>query len=283
MDIDLARTFLAVVESGNFIGAARRLNLTQSTISMRIKSLEEQLGRILFERNRAGASMTPAGYEFEKHATALVRVWEQAKLAVALPEGHVSSFSVGGSFSLWDGFLLKWLPWMRKAAGSVALRAQRGTSTEMMDQILDGTLDMAVMYTPIGRGSVEVVKLFDEELVMVSSEPRPSSKIGKKYVLVNWGPEFLADHQLNFPDNAVPGMFFDLGTMAIDFLLDTPGTGYFPRRVVEPLLRDGRLSLVRAAPSFFYPVYAVFTADPAEQPYATAISGLHRIAAQVAA
>ena len=44
MDIELARTFLEIVETGNFIGASKRLNVTQSTISMRIKSLEETLG-----------------------------------------------------------------------------------------------------------------------------------------------------------------------------------------------------------------------------------------------
>ena len=45
MDIGLARTFLEIVAAGNFVGAARRLNVTQSTISMRARSLEEQLGR----------------------------------------------------------------------------------------------------------------------------------------------------------------------------------------------------------------------------------------------
>ena len=58
MDIDLARTFLEVVACGNFVGAAEQLNVTQSTVSMRIRSLEQQLGRSLFERSKAGASLT---------------------------------------------------------------------------------------------------------------------------------------------------------------------------------------------------------------------------------
>ena len=45
MDINLARTFLMVAETGSFIDAARKMNVTQSTVSARIKSLEDLLGR----------------------------------------------------------------------------------------------------------------------------------------------------------------------------------------------------------------------------------------------
>ena len=54
MDITLARTFLMVAETGSFIEAARRMNVTQSTVSARIKVLEGQLGRPLFERSKIG-------------------------------------------------------------------------------------------------------------------------------------------------------------------------------------------------------------------------------------
>ncbi|MGH6903755.1 MAG: LysR family transcriptional regulator, partial [Geminicoccaceae bacterium] len=55
METELARTFLTVVAAGNFISAAERLHVTQSTVSARIHTLEEQLGSSLFVRNKAGA------------------------------------------------------------------------------------------------------------------------------------------------------------------------------------------------------------------------------------
>ncbi|MFZ5608491.1 MAG: LysR family transcriptional regulator [Pseudomonadota bacterium] len=281
MDLNLARTFLAVVETGNFLGAAKRLYVTQSTVSMRIKSLEDQLGRTLFERNKTGASLTPAGAQFERHAAALVRIWEQAKLTVALPAGHETALTIGGSYSLWDGFLLKWLPWMRQAAPHVALRAQRGTSADLMAQLVNGSLDLAIMHTPANRADVDIIKLFDDELVLVSSEPKPAPGLGANYVFVNWGPEFLEDHQLNFPEHEAAGLAFDLGTLGVDFLLDNPSSGYFPRRVVAPLIAAGTLARVPDVPSFFYPVYAVLLAEPEEEPFATALKGLHDVADQV--
>jgi DNA-binding transcriptional LysR family regulator len=121
MDVDLARTFLAVVEAGSFVEAANRVFVTQSTVSMRIKSLEQQLGKTLFERSKAGATLTPAGAQFHKHAVAMVRVWAQARLEVALPAGYQAALMVGGQYSLWDGFLLEWLARMRAKAPDMVL------------------------------------------------------------------------------------------------------------------------------------------------------------------
>ena len=74
MDVELARTFLAIVAAGSFVRAAERLNLSQTAVSARVRSLEEQLRRPLFVRNRAGASLTPAGEQFLRHAPALVQL-----------------------------------------------------------------------------------------------------------------------------------------------------------------------------------------------------------------
>jgi len=52
MDTELARTFLTVVTAGNFISAADRLHVSQSTVSTRIHTLEDQLGCTLFVRNK---------------------------------------------------------------------------------------------------------------------------------------------------------------------------------------------------------------------------------------
>ena len=73
MDTELARTFLTVVTAGNFISAADRLHVSQSTVSTRIHTLEDQLGCTLFVRNKAGTTLTSAGRQFQRHAATLVR------------------------------------------------------------------------------------------------------------------------------------------------------------------------------------------------------------------
>ncbi len=273
MDIDLARTFLAVVDSGSFVEAAKRVYVTQSTVSTRIRTLEEQLGKPLFERSKAGAALTPAGAQFHKHAVAMVRVWEQARLEVSLPPGYQAALTVGGQYSLWDGFLLDWLARMRSKAPEVAIRTLSGISSALMQRLVEGTLDIGVMYTPQGRPGFEVEMLFEEELVLVSSEPRApggkmggksGSKLGRDYIYIDWGPEFQADHSLNFPDLVTPGLYMELGSLGLKYLLENRASAYLPRRLVKGPLTEGRLKLVPQAPAFHYPAYVVYPAagDP---------------------
>ena len=59
MNIEQARSFLAVADTGSFVASAERLHVTQSTISARIRTLEEVLGCTLFQRNRTGATRGP--------------------------------------------------------------------------------------------------------------------------------------------------------------------------------------------------------------------------------
>jgi len=270
MDIDLARTFLAVVDGGSFVEAARRVYVTQSTVSTRIRALEDQLGKPLFERSKAGAVLTPAGAQFHKHAVALVRVWEQARLEVSLPAGYQAALTVGGQYSLWDGFLVEWLARMRAEAPDIALRTFSGVSAALMQRLAEGTLDIGIMYTPQNRPGFEIEMLFEEELVLVTSEPpataarenlsggRSEALLGRSYIYIDWGPEFQVDHSLNFPDLVTPGLYMEIGSLGLKYLLQNRASAYLPRRLVQAPLAEGRLKLVPQAPAFHYPAYVVY-------------------------
>lgn len=265
MDVDLARTFLAIAETGSFLAATDRVYVTQSTVSARIKTLEDRLGKTLFERSKSGATLTPAGQQFLKHAQAMVRVWEHARLEIALPEGYESSLTIGGQYSLWAEFLIDWLANMRTAYPNIAIRAQFGFSDSLMDQLIDGTVDLGVMYTPQARPGFEVDLLFDDELVLVACEPGSSREPARNYVMIDWGPEFRADHALNYPDISIPGTYLELGALSVDYLLKVSGSGYMPKRLIEEHLNRGQLFIVEDAPVFSYPAYAVYSTDLHEE------------------
>lgn len=261
MDIDLARTFLAIVDSGSFLAAADRVHVTQSTVSARIKTLEDRLGKILFERTKSGASLTPSGHQFLKHAQAMVRIWEHARLEIALPDGYQTALTVGGQYSLWAGFLVDWLVEVRASNPQIAIRAQLGFSNTLMDRLIDGTLDIGVMYSPQARAGFKVELLFDDELVLVATDPGSSNEPARNYVLIDWGPEFRSDHALNFPDISTPGTYLELGALSVDYLLQSGGSGYLPKRLIVEHLKRQSLFIVENAPVFSYPAYVVYSTD----------------------
>lgn len=281
MDINLIKTYLAIVETGSFIDAAERINMTQSTVSARIKSLEQQLGKPLFLRSKAGASLTPTGEQFHKHAIALLRVWEHARLDVGLAAEHEDHLTVGGQVSLWDGFLLKWLAWTRQTFPQVAITATMGHSENLMQRLVEGTIDIALMYRPTQRPGLVLEHIYDEELVLVTSDKnfrQPGERPGPNYVLVNWGPEFLSDHAAAYNDLECPAINLDLGALAISYLTEEKASGYFPMRSCQKHIEQGRLQQVPRAPRFLYPVYAVYSDAVDTAAFTPMLNGLKALA-----
>jgi LysR family transcriptional regulator, flagellar master operon regulator len=286
MDTEVVRTFLEIVNSGNFIRAAERLNVGQTTVSARIHLLEEQLGRPLFVRNKAGATLTPEGEQFLRYAPSFVQLWERARQKVAVPLGHRAMLAFGGELSLWDPWLLKWMLWMRRSAPDLALRAQVDVPESLMTQVAEGVLDIAVMYAPQHRPGLKIELLFEEKLVLVTTDPNASrmpldaeAAVRANYVYVDWGADFALDHRVSFPEATNPGVFVGLGPLARDYILKAGGTGYFRMRAVQSYLEDGQLYRVPDAPEFSYPGYAVYGTNADETVLRPALEGLRAVVA----
>jgi DNA-binding transcriptional LysR family regulator len=264
MDTELARTFLSVVAAGNFVKAAERLFVTQSTVSARIQSLEQQLGCQLFVRNKAGTTLTPAGRQFQKHAATLLRTVERARQDVGVPRGFRASLTIGGRIGIWEGLLLPVLPRLRAALPDVAIRAEIGFEEDLMTGLLEGRIDVGVMYTPQSRPGLEVELLLEEQLLLMASEPGDAAEPGPEYVYVDWGPEFSAKHGATFPEFTGPALSTNIGWLGLQHVLDAGGTGYFPRRLAAPYLEKGRLFEIAGAPRFNLQAYAVYPLEREE-------------------
>lgn len=282
MDTELARTFLTVVASGNFISAAERLHVSQSTVSTRIHTLEQQLGCILFVRNKAGTTLTAAGRQFQRHASTLVRTVEQARQDVGIPKGFAGTLAVGGRIGLWEEFLLRWLPLMQEAHPQISIRAENALEPELMQGLVEGSIDIGVMYTPQSRPGLKVEALFEEQLVLVSTNPKAAPEPQDGYVYVDWGPEFYARHSAVFPNFAGPALSANVGWLGLAHVLESGGSGYFARRIVEPLLRARRLHEVAGAPEFSMPAYVVHPMERKDDYMLRAIEIMRDIVAEQA-
>jgi DNA-binding transcriptional LysR family regulator len=273
MDINQAQTFLTIAAHGSFLEAARRLHLTQSTVSARIQTLEADLGAKLFVRNRAGASLTPAGRRFLQHAKTLVLTVEQARHDVGLPSRYRASIRVGGRIALWDGFLPRWVGWMRQAAPDVSIRSEIGFEEDLMRRLIEGTLDIGLMYTPSHAPGLVVEHLFDETLVLVSSR-RDTKWPGEDYIYVEWGANFYAKHREHYPDLERPAQVVNIGWLGVQLIVANGGSCFLPIRMAQPLLDSGCLFKVSNGPEFVHPAYMVFPREADSDVLPHAVEGL---------
>ena len=273
MDTELARTFLEIVSTGSFVRAAERLNVGQTTVSARIKMLEQQLGRALFVRNKAGATLTPAGEQFLRYAPAFVQLWQRARHQVAVPPGHRAVLAVGSELTLWQPLLLDWIVWMRRSLRDVALRVHVDVPQDLIKHVASGSVDAAIMYAPQHLPGLKIDLLMEETLVLVTTDPKGRLTQNANYIHVDWGPDFAHHHGTSFPD-ITPNVFVNLGPLGLSYVLQVGGSGYFRVSAVKPHVAAGRLHIVPGMPQFSYPIYSVRSATADDAIVGPALAGL---------
>jgi len=282
MKIDHIRTFLEISNCGNFNRAADNLNVAQSTVSARVKSMEDSFGRELFRRNHAGVELTSAGQHFRQYALNIQRLWQQAYQRITLPENFDHAIGLGSQVSLWDSLILKWIPWMRSNAAGIALHVEADYSPSLMRQLGDGLLDIGVMYQPRQTPGLIIEDLFEETLILVATDRRALREGWvEDYVFVDWGDVFRERHAEAFPEMETPAVSVGLGALGLEYILQNGGSGYFPIRVVQPYIDQGKLFRVDHAPSVQRPAYMVYPASARDsESLEYALRGLREIASK---
>ncbi len=145
LDPELIRAFVAVVESGGFTAAARQLHRTQSTISLRIRTLEERLDTHLFMRNSRRLELSRDGENFLIHARRIIQVQNDAIIALK----QASSDRGVVRFGLPEDYAELWLPDLLKSFYALRpgarLHVQCRTSLELLERLQAGELDVALV------------------------------------------------------------------------------------------------------------------------------------------
>jgi DNA-binding transcriptional LysR family regulator len=279
MKMEYIRTFLEISKCGNFNRAAENLNVTQSTVSARVKLMEDNFGRSLFKRGHAGVELTSAGQHFRQYALNIQRLWQQAHQRITLPESFSHSIGLGSQVSLWDSLILKWIPWMRHNAADIALHVEADYSPSLMRQLADGLLDIGVMYQPRQIPGLIVEDLFEETLVLVTTDQGVvSGGWVEDYIFVDWGDVFRARHSEAYPEMETPAVSVGLGALGLEYILQNGGSGYFPVRVVQPYIEQAKLFLVEGATGVQRPVYMVYPSTARNpQTLELALSGMREI------
>ena len=278
MDIDQIKTFLSVAANGSFLEAANRLYVTQSTVSMRIQRLEAYLGVSLFVRNRAGASLTLPGKRFLRHAKSLLLTLEQARHDIGLPSRFRASVTIGARIALWETLLPQWIGEIRRAMPDISIRSNIGFEEDLMRGLVEGSIDIGMMYTPQHNPALRVEHLFDETLVLLTSDPSRSWP-DDDYIYVDWGPGFYAQHSNSYPSLERPAQLVNIGWLAVQLVLCNGGSCFLPIRLAQPWLAAGKLFHVPDSARFTLPAYMVSQRDSDDDVLGTIVERLRALAA----
>ncbi|GAA3930220.1 LysR family transcriptional regulator [Litoribacillus peritrichatus] len=269
MDVELARTFLEVMSAGTFLDASKRLNVTQTTITARINSLEEKLDSKLFIRNRSGAKLTSDGERFVEYATSLVQLWDRARAEIRLPQGLDTRLCIGAENSLWNPLMINWVLWIQAHIPNLALHSDVANSDVLLERLEAGGLDAAIIHRPKYHSGLVIEQIMEEKLIHVQSVDSP-----KPDLFINWSEEFRSQYDSALPQPRQTAYSFNLGPLALQIMLQQGGNGYFRTRVVKQYIERGKLERVPQSPEFTHPVFVVYKKNKMTESLNSALLGL---------
>lgn len=171
-DLDLLKTFCAVVDCGGFTKAAERVHLTQSTVSQQVKKLETNLGTALLRRHRSTGMVetTEAGELLLSYARRILATAEEAAEVMRKPSAP-RTVRLGVPEDFAGRRLIDLLSGFSAASPRIRLDTVSGWSTELRRLLDAGEVDLALVKREPGEG--ECLASWQEQLIWVRSATRP--------------------------------------------------------------------------------------------------------------
>ncbi len=243
------RVLEAVARHGSMNRAAAELHTVQSNVTARIRSLEEQVGTTLFERNSRGVVLTAAGQRLLPYAARLAALLREAREA-ARDDGTPSGTLRVGSLETTAALRLPpILSAYAQAYPEVGLVVTAGTSAGLIADVLEHRLDGAFVAGPVRHADLTEEVVFREELMLITApglrHPDDLSRQRElKIIVFRSGCSYrqrlenlLAQRGIQ---TAQPLEFGSLETI-VGCVAAGVGVTLLPKAVVMPAWREGRV------------------------------------------
>ena len=188
MDLKQLEYFVRVAELGSFTRAAAALDVAQPALSRQVRLLEVELRQNLLTRNGRGAVPTEAGALLLAHGRGILHQVERAKEELGRVRGALAGrVAVGLPSSLARVLTVPLTRAFRLQMPEASISISEGLSVAMQESLLNGRLDIAVLYNAQACPEIDASALMEEELLLVQPRNTDLSKTQPS------GPVSLAD------------------------------------------------------------------------------------------
>jgi DNA-binding transcriptional LysR family regulator len=259
MNIIQLETFVRIVERGSFIAAARSLFTTQSTVSARIRELEQHLGAALFDRSHHRAHLTPKGQELVPYARQVTQLVSSISHQIGSAEAVSGVIRLGVVGLVANTWLTKLVAILRDRYPRVVLRIYVNLTRVLIDRLRDGDLDLALIAGPITEPRLKSWSLGYDEFVWMAS---PMLEIPDKMLtpreLQQWPILSLSEESHYYPvierwfsDNAATyrtAVACNSMNVVAELTMEGLGVSLLPRFCYGEEVRSKKLRVLKTSP-----------------------------------
>ena len=257
MDFTELHVFLTVAAERSFSRAAVKLHRTQPAVSQAVRRLEDELGERLFDRSSKQGTLTEAGRVLREYAQRLMRLSEEAELAVRelrdLRRGRV----LVGANEAGVHALLPLIARFRQGHPQIQVDVRRVPSRQVGVEVMQGSLDFGVItFQPAERG-LQTLTIGPDELVMLVHPQHPLAA-RQEVTMAEFGREIVIAHNDPSPARERVLRAFEQKHAPINIQLALPsleaikravemklGVALLPKRCALSEIGRGQLTAVR--------------------------------------
>lgn len=176
MTLTELRYLVALSEAGHFRKAAEQCNVSQPTLSIAIKKLEEELGISLFERARYKVATTPTGDRIVEQARTVLREIQNLRHLAELGKDPMgSTLSVGAIYTVGPYLFPRLVSRLQQLAPKMPLFIEENYTANLRVKLSNGALDAIFVALPFTEPDVVTRALFDEPFVVLLPNDHPLS------------------------------------------------------------------------------------------------------------
>ena len=242
MDVRFLVTFLEVVKTRHFGKTAENLYLTPSAVSARIKQLEEYFNSPLFIRNRNSIQLTAAGQKLVPFAEALAATLNDA--VKAINNVNVQHIALAGTPNAWELYLSSALTSISEYFPALSLRAEIMTNEQLLRQLHNRTIDLAVVSEPLKSEQIDTVPLLNVPLALYVKQldGEDLDSVSKRYINLDWHNKARDEVEKHFPKTKDAKFNTSSIRIALDLLLNQGGMALLPDSLAEDYVARGLIS-----------------------------------------
>ncbi|MCH4167026.1 MAG: LysR family transcriptional regulator [Megasphaera sp.] len=253
MDTTTLRTFIALSQIKNFTKTAQQLFVAQSTVTNRIRDLEEELGTALFIRNRKQVGLTPAGQKFQSYAQRFIALELTAMQDIQTSPTYARKIQIGTTNTIYECHLQKRLCTYLQQKPSVSLHVTISHTAEMLQKLQEGILDVVFSFSALFRDGYICCPYRTDALVLVcrGDDTAYASGITKDdlqkidYLFCNFALQGVGLYiQDLFPRHHRFPLEIDNSTKLPQYVAAGIGYTFLPRSLIEEDLLKGKLRAV---------------------------------------
>ncbi|MBR2067639.1 MAG: LysR family transcriptional regulator [Solobacterium sp.] len=243
MNYEQIVTFLAVISYGNITTAANNLYVSQSTVSSRLQSLEEELGAKLIVRNKGhrNIELTSYGNRFVHIAEQWAALYKDTQ-AIRFAE-NIQTLTIASVDAINNYTLMSLFEYLVKEYPNLKLKIQTHHSNEINHLVESRVADIGFVFSNINYPSVIAKPVFRELMYLVCQkdsdyyEGMKCSELDlEKEVYLNWGGDYLHWHMREFGDGHYPLITVNTGNMLGHYLHEKNRWAIAPMSVVQSML-----------------------------------------------